>query len=300
VLAFALGLAVGVPGRGAPASPDLRGWGFSALWPVLPLILAPLFAALLALALQRAFVIAPARIRPRGSRISPLSGLSRRLGRDGLAEFAKGLVKLALILVLATLVARSSAGPALTLLGAEARVLGPASVGILAKFLTGLVLVTLAIGGIDFLWQRHRHRAGLRMSFAELKQEVKDSEGDPQLKAERQRKAQSIAANRMMFDVPKASVVIVNPTHFAVALKWDRKAGRAPFCLAKGTDEVAARIREVASIAGVPIHRDPPTARSLHALVEVGAEIHPDHYRAVAAAIRFAEGMRRRARAAGL
>jgi flagellar biosynthetic protein FlhB len=100
----------------------------------------------------------------------------------------------------------------------------------------------------------------------------------------------------MLADVPKADVVIVNPTHYAVALRWDRESRRAPVCVAKGVDEVAARIREAAAMAGVPVRSDPPTARALHASVEIGREILPEHYAPVAAAIRFAEKMRRRAR----
>jgi len=93
--------------------------------------------------------------------------------------------------------------------------------------------------------------------------------------------------------------VIVNPTHYAVALKWNRRKGAAPVCVAKGADEIAARIREVAAEAGVPIHRDPPTARALHATVDLDREIRPEHYKAVAAAIRFAEAMRARAKQRG-
>ena len=102
--------------------------------------------------------------------------------------------------------------------------------------------------------------------------------------------------NRMMSDVPTADVVIVNPTHYAVALKWSRKPGAAPTCVAKGVDEVAARIREAAQASSVPIHSDPPTARALHATVDLGQEILEEHYMAVAAAIQFAEKMRHRAR----
>ena len=102
--------------------------------------------------------------------------------------------------------------------------------------------------------------------------------------------------NKMLADVPTADVVIVNPTHFAVALKWDRSAGSAPVCVAKGVDEIAARIRELASEHAVPLHSDPATARALHASVEIGSEIAPDHYRAVAAAIRFAENIRQKAK----
>ncbi len=102
--------------------------------------------------------------------------------------------------------------------------------------------------------------------------------------------------SQMMKDVPTADVVIVNPTHYAVALKWSKLPGAAPVCVAKGVDEIAAAIRRTAIEAGVPIHSDPPTARALHATIDIGQEIHEEHYRAVAAAIRFAERMRLRAR----
>jgi flagellar biosynthetic protein FlhB len=99
----------------------------------------------------------------------------------------------------------------------------------------------------------------------------------------------------MLADVPDADVVIVNPLHYAVALKWNRGGGGAPVCVAKGVDEIAFRIREVAAEAGVPVRRDPPTARALFAVVEIGEEIRIEHYKAVAAAIRFAEEMRKKA-----
>lgn len=102
--------------------------------------------------------------------------------------------------------------------------------------------------------------------------------------------------NQMLADVPEADVVVVNPTHYAVALKWSRLPGEAPVCVAKGVDEIAARIREKAQEAAIPIHRDPPTARALHAIVEIGQEIPEEQYRAVAAAIRFADAMRQRAK----
>jgi flagellar biosynthetic protein FlhB len=116
------------------------------------------------------------------------------------------------------------------------------------------------------------------------------------MKQERRQRAYDIAMNQMMADIPEADVVIVNPTHYAVALKWDRARGTAPKCVAKGVDEIAAKIREIAAEHGVALHSDPPTARAIHATVEIGDEIRPEHYRAVAAAIRFAEAMRKKAR----
>ena len=116
------------------------------------------------------------------------------------------------------------------------------------------------------------------------------------MKQERRARAQAIASQQMMADVPTADVIIVNPTHYAVALKWTRAPGTAPVCVAKGVDEIALRIREVAMEAAVPIHSTPPTARALHSVTKVGDEVAPEHYQAVAAAIRFADKMRVRAR----
>jgi len=164
--------------------------------------------------------------------------------------------------------------------------------------LMGIVLlVALALGSIDFLWQRAEHTRKHRMSRKEMMDELKQSEGDPTVKQQRRQRGQEIATNKMLLDVPTADVVIVNPTHYAVALKWDRSQATAPVCVAKGVDEIAARIRVLAAENAVPVHSDPPTARALHAKVALGQEISQDHYRAVAAAIRFAENIRSKAAA---
>ena len=154
------------------------------------------------------------------------------------------------------------------------------------------MLIALA----DLLWQKYHHLQKLRMSHKEMQDESKESEGDPHMKGKRRQRAQEIATNQMLHDVPRADVIIVNPTHYAVALEWARKPGTAPVVVAKGVDDVARRIREVAAESNVPIHSDPPTARALHATVKIGHEIDPEHYRAIAAAIRFATEMRAKAK----
>ena len=126
--------------------------------------------------------------------------------------------------------------------------------------------------------------------------ETKESEGDPHFKQTRRQRGQEIAMTQMMADVPRADVVIVNPTHYAVALMWSREPGAAPTCVAKGVDETAKRIRQIAQESAVPIHSDPPTARALHATVDIGVEIPTEHFAAVAAAIRFSDAIRKRAR----
>jgi flagellar biosynthesis protein FlhB len=165
------------------------------------------------------------------------------------------------------------------------------------RFFSLVLIVALVIGGIDFFWQYQEHLRKNRRTRKELTDESKESEGDPHMKQKRRQRGYDIAMNQMLGDVPDADVVVVNPTHYAVALKWSRLPGEAPICVAKGVDDVAAKIREIASESGVPIHRDPPTARAVYATVEIGQEIHPEHYQAIAAAIRFAEEMRRKMRA---
>ena len=170
---------------------------------------------------------------------------------------------------------------------------------LLIEFLGLVLLIVTSFGAFDYLWQRAQHLRRNRMSRKDLMDEMKDSEGDPHVKMQRRQRGQQIATNRMLQDVAKADVIIVNPTHYAVALKWNRKARGAPICVAKGADEIAARIREKAAEAGVPLHSDPPTARVIFATVDIGQPILPDQYRAVAAAVRFAEAMRKRGRGIG-
>ena len=263
------------------------------------LLLLPAIAALGTIVVLRALVFTPANLMPKLSRISPLAGARNRFGRSGLFDFGKSFIKLITVSAVfgGFLVVRTDAilGTLHLDPGVAMGVLGRLTV----EFLALIVLVQGLIGVLDLLFQTAEHRRRNRMSRRELLDEMKQAEGDPHLKAERRQRGVDIATNRMLADVPRADVVIVNPTHYAVALRWDRASGGAPVCVAKGTDEIAARIRERAAEAGVPIRRDPPTARALHAAVEIGQEIAPEHYRPVAAAIRFAEAMRRRARGRG-
>jgi flagellar biosynthetic protein FlhB len=287
----ALSFGLEAPGQAGAAA--MTGRVLLALSPAFAL---PALLVLGSLVAQRALVVAPDKLMPKLSRISPVSVAKNKFGRSGLFDFAKSTVKLALVglIVVSYLMAQRD-----VLIGSLAA--DPAQVGpILAQLLTGFLLVivvlTGAIGAVDYLWQAAEHRRRLMMTRKDMTDEAKESEGDPHLKQARRQRGYDIATNRMLDDVPRADVVVVNPTHFAVALKWSRASGGAPVCVAKGTDEIAARIRERAAAAGVPIHRDPPTARALHATVGLGEEIRPEHYKAVAAAIRFAEKIRAAAR----
>lgn len=265
-------------------------------WPVLLVLAGPAIAVMLYLVVSRSLVVAPSKLAFKASRVSILSNAGQKFGRSGLVEFVKRFAKL---LAVAGLLGLFLAGSMQDILLSARMEPGPVTslmADSLLKFLRLFLVIALVFGLVDFLWQKAEFARRNRMTRKEMMDEMKESEGDPHMKADRRRRAQAIATNRMLADVPKADVVIVNPTHFAVALTWSRGKGNAPRCVAKGTDEIAARIRERASEAGVPIRRDPPTARALFASVEIGREIRPEHYAAVAAAIRFSDAMRKKAR----
>lgn len=263
---------------------------------LLPWFLIPAVTILLVILAQRGFVVAPEKLLFKLNRISPLANAKNKFGRSGLFEFAKSFFKLVIYsVVLGVFLWRQL--PIMI----ESITMSPTMVPVVmlrlcVAFFVIVFLISTTIGGVDMVWQKQEHLRKNRMSHKEMTDEVKQNEGDPHVKNQRRQKGYDIAMNQMLADVPKADVIVVNPTHFAVALKWSRLPGAAPICVAKGKDDVARRIREVATETGVPIHRDPPTARAIYAVVEIGQEIHPDHYEAVAAAIRFAESMRTRAR----
>jgi flagellar biosynthetic protein FlhB len=278
--------------------------GFALLMGEVGIALAPVFGlpvvlVLASVAAQRGFVFAPSKLAPKLSRISPVDVAKQKFGPAGLFEFAKSAVKLTVVALAMGLFLYANRGPLIGSLQAAPGQMAALMGALLIDFLWLSIAISGAIAALDYLFQVQDHRRRQSMTHKELTDELKQTEGDPYMKQARRQRGQEIAMNRMLADVPGADVVVVNPTHYAVALKWDRAAGRAPHCVAKGQDEIAARIREVAQEAGVPIHRDPACARALYASVALGAEIRREHYEAVAAAIRFAEEMRARARARG-
>ncbi|PYE84587.1 EscU/YscU/HrcU family type III secretion system export apparatus switch protein [Pseudoroseicyclus aestuarii] len=284
--------AVVFAGSQAPLLGGLAGRAAGTVWPFFAL---PAALALLCVIAQRSLVFAPTKLEPKLNRISPISGVKNKFGRAGLFEFAKSFAKLLLYSVVLGLYLSRQLPRILGTMtlspGQIAAELGRLCLGLLWI----VVLIALALGAVDFLFQRAEHMRKHRMSRKELTDETKDAEGDPHMKQQRRQKGIQIAMNQMLADVQTADVVVVNPTHYAVALRWDQAAGRAPHVVAKGVDAIAARIREAATEAGVPIHSDPPTARALHAELEIGDEIERRHFRAVAAAIRFAEKLRKAA-----
>lgn len=267
--------------------------------PLAPLLLVPGLLVLLLLLGTRTLIFAPSKLEPKFNRLSPIEGIKNKFGRKGLFEFAKSFAKL---LIFSAILAVFLSSQMEEIVGMARATPAEGAVTLARKmltFLTIVVLVAASIGVLDYFFQYAEHMRKNRMSHKEMRDEFKETEGDPYIKQQRRQKGQEIAMGQMMQDVPGSDVVIVNPTHYAVVLKWSRTPGSAPVCVAKGTDEIALKIREVATESGVPIHSDPPTARALHATTRIGDEIAPEHYEPVAAAIRFAETMRRKARERG-
>ncbi len=251
-------------------------------------------AALAAGLIQHKPVFTAKSLAPKFERISPMAGMKRLLGIEALVQFGKGLAKLGVVGVVAGTI----------LWGQHDRLeafaqLDPASgmravLALALKMMGGVLAAYVAIALGDALYQRHRWRSRLRMTKEELKQEHKESEGSPEVKGRRKQLMHARLKKRMMAAVPTATVVITNPTHFAVALRYEPGMG-APICVAKGVDSLAFRIRAVATDAGVPVMENPPLARALHATVEIDDEIPAEHYRAVAEVIGFVLRLRKRA-----
>ncbi len=277
-------------------TPPVGGMISAMVWPLIPMFLIPFVLVLLSIVGQRALVFAPTKLEPKLSRLSIVSNAQNKFGRAGLFEFGKSAFKLALYSVClgVYLNYRMPEMISSAAMGASSVIKMLAELGM--EFLVIALLISICIGVVDAIFQHDEHRRKNMMSRKEIQDETKDAEGDPHMKGKRRQKAMEIATGQMMAAVPEASVVIVNPTHYAVALKWDGGAGTAPICVAKGVDEVAATIRRIANENAIPIHSDPPTARALYATIGIGDEVEEEYYAPVAAAIRFAEDMRERAK----
>jgi len=265
----------------------LAGSLTTALHVCLPLLGLTVVAALLAPLALGGWNLSPTALAPNFTRLSPIAGFGRMFSARSAVELAKAFAKFLLVAIMGWLFLRSKAGELLAL-GAE-----PLKAGIIhAISLGGSALVQLGsalalIAAVDVPWQMHQHTQRLRMSREEIRQELRESEGAPEVKGRIRSLRQRVARRRMMQEVPKADVVITNPTHFAVALRYDERRMRAPTVTAKGADVIATRIREVATEHLVPIFEAPPLARALHASVDIGEEIPASLYVSVAQVLTY-------------
>ena len=228
---------------------------------------------------------------PDFSRLDPLKGLVNLLSWQALAELGKALAKVSLVGLAAYLVLSGQQAETMAYPGmAPSAALASMGDLVVQDFLL-IATVLLAVALADVPLQLWRHGRGLRMSMEEVKREARESEGDPQLKARIRQRQREGARRRMMSAVPKADVVVTNPAHYAVALSY-QSAMRAPRVVAKGRDEVAAKIREIAAEHGVPLLEAPPLARALYAHADIESEIPAALYNAVAQVLAYVYQLR--------
>ena len=261
-------------------------------------ILPPLVGAMALMAIgasiaQGGFLFAPNLLLPKFERVNPLAGAKRLFSLQGLVQFAKTMTKFGAVAGIAIMTIK---GHDTALAQAGSLELSD-SVSLLLNLLWQIVfnavLVMCAIGALDFLWERRRFLQSIRMTKQEVKEEYRQSEGDPHVRAQLRRRRQEFMA-QMMAAVKKADVVVTNPTHFAVALQYDEVAMAAPTVVAKGQDFLAQTLKEVAREAGVPVLENAPLARALYRAVPVGKPIPPDLYVAVAEVLAFIYKLRRK------
>ena len=248
-----------------------------------------LFLALMAAAsnlLQHGLLWTTEPLTPKLSKISPASGFKRLFSKESLVNFVKGLIKLTIVAVLMAMVLWPDRDRLDTLVTMDVSMHLAVLRELSLKLLGAVLAVMTVVAGLDYLWQRHRWHEKLKMTLREVRDEHKQSEGDPAVKGKIRQIRMERSRRRMMANVPEATVVITNPTHYAVALKYDRDMP-APLCVAKGADDIALKIREIAKGADVPIIENPPLARSLYATVDLDQEIPEAHYRAVAEIIGY-------------
>ncbi|MEZ5839583.1 MAG: flagellar biosynthesis protein FlhB [Hyphomicrobiales bacterium] len=225
-------------------------------------------------------------ITPKLSKVSPAGGFKRLFSKESLVNFLKGLVKVSIVATLMVMILWPERDRLDTIVTGEVSALMPMIRDLSLKLLGGVVAVLTIVAGLDFLWQRQRWHQRQRMTIKEVRDEYKQMEGDPTVKAKLRQVRLERSRRRMMQRVPEASVVITNPTHFAVALKYDNGMP-APVCIAKGVDATALKIREIAEANDVAVVENPPLARALHATVELDDEIPAEHYKAVAEVIGY-------------
>lgn len=264
-----------------------------ALGPVLAILMA---AAIGSNLVQHPWIWTGESLKPKASRISPTQGAKRIFSKHALVQFVKGLAKIALVSTVIVMVLTPEIGTISQLINGEHVMILQVAYTLALRLLIAVVTVMAVVAALDWLWARHTWYERLRMSVRDIRDEHKESEGDPTIKAKLRQIRQARMRKRMMSEVPKATVVVTNPTHYAVALKYEKGMG-APLCVAKGVDAVALRIRELAKEHRVPVVENPPLARALHKSVDIDEEIPAEHYKAVAEVIgyvmRLRQGWRR-------
>ncbi len=279
-----------------PDAMSVDGAGLAAmmrlLLPQLALALGPFFmvmivASLAGHMLQSLPSFSFDKIAPDFSKVSPMAGFKRLFGAEGWMNLLKGLAKIAVVGLAIWTQLWPERGSLEGMLNQSTITVMHDMSRLLFKVLMASLAALAVIAGLDYFWQRMRFMSRNRMSKQEIKEEYRQNEGDPTIKAKIRQLRHDRARKRMMAAVPSATVVIMNPTHYAVALKYESGKMAAPVCVAKGIDALALRIRAVAEENDVPVVENPPLARALHAAIEIDDPVPPEHFKAVAQVIGY-------------
>ncbi|MEH6401965.1 MAG: flagellar biosynthesis protein FlhB [Sneathiella sp.] len=246
-----------------------------------------MFAGVSGTLIQHKPVLSADRIKPKLSKLSLFAGFKRMFSSKSLVEFLKGILKLLLVGGIAFLLVAPEMEEIPILMTYDVMGVLDLLQRQVLSLLMGVAIVMGVIAGADFMYQRYAHNKELMMTVQEIKDENKQSEGDPMIKARLRNLRMQRSRQRMMQAVPSADVIITNPTHYAIALRYKQDEDTAPIVLAKGIDNIALKIREVAAENDIPIVENPPLARALHAACELEQEIPYEHFRAVAEIIGY-------------
>ncbi len=253
----------------------------------LPFLGSMLLVAWLAQILQTGLVFTLYPLQPKFDRLNPMKGVGRLLGTRSLVKTLTNSVKLVVVCTISTLILRGRIAQLTLLPSLSFLAVVKAILDLVVVLAIWLLAVLLVLGIIDYVYQRWQHNRDMRMTKQQVQDERRAMEGDPQIKGRRIRMAREIAMQRINRHVPDATVIVTNPTHFSVAIRYDGQTMRAPRVVAKGVDFMAMRIRQVANLHNVPIVERPPLARGLYYGVDEGREIPPDFYQAVAEVLAY-------------
>lgn len=264
--------------------------GINALWAIAPFLglvmLATIIGGVGGNVAQSGLIFTAEKLKPDWSKVNPLAGFKRIFGPDGLFQFVKTFLKLLAVGFICWLVLKSHLRELENMAAMPPALILPLARDLAIALMMSTIIFLGFAAGADFLWQKYRFAERMKMSMEELKEDYKQSEGDPHVKAKLKQIRAQRSRQRMMQNVPKATVIVTNPTHYSVALRYE-SGDAAPVCVAKGVDALALRIREVAREHDVPIVENVPLARALYAAVDVDETIPREHFEAAAKVIGF-------------
>ncbi len=253
----------------------------------LPLLLIAMIAGLLVGYAQVGILFTLETLKPKGNRINPLSGFKRMFSLRSVVELVKAIIKILIVAWVAYSYLKSKTNEVVALMDADLRdilsFIGNSAFAVALRICIAMVI----LGFLDFLYQKYDYEKNLKMTKQEVKEEFKQMEGNPEIKSKIKQKQRQMSMKRMMQEIPKADVVITNPTHFAVAIKYEAEKASAPIVVAKGQDYIALRIKQIATENKVQIVENKPLARTLFSTVDIGQSIPPELYQAVAEILAF-------------